>query len=159
MLEARSGQLGVKTAGRPSHSESPHICEFFQQQLTLALGDLFRENPFVLREGDGERNHLGTQEQRPPAFLALGSSFVEDKFSTDRRAGGWGEEFWDSMHYIYCAFYLYYYYISSTSDHQALEPRGWGPLPTALCSYQGMASGETRAQLTLEVSFTAAWPI
>ena len=25
-------------------------------------------------------------------------------------------------HYIYC------YYISSTSDHQALDPRGWGPL-------------------------------
>ena len=29
--------------------------------------------------------------------------------------------------YIYCAFY-FYYYISSTSDHQALGPRGWGPL-------------------------------
>ena len=30
--------------------------------------------------------------------------------------------------YIYCAFHFYYYYISSTSDHQALDPRGWGPL-------------------------------
>ena len=29
---------------------------------------------------------------------------------------------------IYCALYFYYYYISSTSDHQALDPRGWGPL-------------------------------
>ena len=27
-------------------------------------------------------------------------------------------------HYIYCALYFHYYYISSTSDHQALNPRG-----------------------------------
>ena len=83
---------------------------------------------------------------------------VSWKTSFPRIAGqvGGGRSFGIQMHYIYCAFYLYYYYISSTSDHQALEPRGWGPLPTALCSYQGTASGETRAQLTLEVSFTAA---
>ena len=31
-------------------------------------------------------------------------------------------------HYIYCALYLYYYYISSTSDHQALDLGGRGPL-------------------------------
>ena len=30
--------------------------------------------------------------------------------------------------YIYCALYFCYYYISSTSDHQALDPGGWGPL-------------------------------
>ena len=30
--------------------------------------------------------------------------------------------------YIYCALHFYYYYISSTSDHQALAPRSWGPL-------------------------------
>ena len=30
-------------------------------------------------------------------------------------------------HYIYCTLHLYYCYISSTSDHQALDPRGWGP--------------------------------
>ena len=29
---------------------------------------------------------------------------------------------------ICCALYFYYNYISSTSDHQALDPRGWGPL-------------------------------
>ena len=31
-------------------------------------------------------------------------------------------------HYIYCAPYFYYYYIylSSTSDHQPLDPGGWG---------------------------------
>ena len=31
-------------------------------------------------------------------------------------------------HYIYCALYFCYYYISSPSDHQALDPRDWGPL-------------------------------
>ena len=32
------------------------------------------------------------------------------------------------VHYIYFSLYSYYYYISSTSDHQALYPKGWGPL-------------------------------
>ena len=31
-------------------------------------------------------------------------------------------------HCMYCALYFYYYYISSTSDHEALYPEGWGPL-------------------------------
>ena len=30
-------------------------------------------------------------------------------------------------HYIYCAFYFQCYYISSTSDHQVLDPKGWRP--------------------------------
>ena len=32
------------------------------------------------------------------------------------------------VYYNYCALYFYYYCISSTSDHQALDSRGWGPL-------------------------------
>ena len=32
------------------------------------------------------------------------------------------------VHCIYCVLYFYYYYICSTSDHQALDPGGWGPL-------------------------------
>ena len=32
------------------------------------------------------------------------------------------------MYYIYCVLYFYYYYVSSMSHHQALDPRGWGPL-------------------------------
>ena len=31
-------------------------------------------------------------------------------------------------YYIYYALYFYYYHISSTSDHQALDPGGWGAL-------------------------------
>ena len=36
------------------------------------------------------------------------------------------------VHYIYCALSFYYYYISSISDHQASDPRGWGPLPQGI---------------------------
>ena len=31
------------------------------------------------------------------------------------------------VHHIYCALY-FCYYISSTTDHQLVDPRGWGPL-------------------------------
>ena len=34
------------------------------------------------------------------------------------------------VHYIYCALYFYYCYISSPSDHQALDPGGCGSLLT-----------------------------
>ena len=48
-------------------------------------------------------------EQRSPTFLAPGTGFVEDNFSTDRGAGdGFGMI---QVHYIYCALYFYYYYI------------------------------------------------
>ena len=44
------------------------------------------------------------------------------------------------VHYIYCMLGLYYYYISFASDHQALDPRGGGPLPwrqhLSTCSIQ-----------------------
>ena len=32
-------------------------------------------------------------------------------------------------YYVYCVLYFYYYSINSTSDHQALDPGGWGHLP------------------------------
>ena len=41
----------------------------------------------------------------------------------------WGGLFWDdACTWHLCALYFYYYYISPTSDHQALALRGWGPL-------------------------------
>ena len=58
-------------------------------------------------------------EQR--AFLALGTSFTENHFSTDRVGDGLGII---QAHYIYCALYICYY-ISSTSDHQALDIKFW----------------------------------
>ena len=55
----------------------------------------------------------------------LGTSFTEDDFSLDVGRGEFGRI---QAHDIYCALYLYYYYISSTLDHQALDPRSWEPL-------------------------------
>ena len=64
--------------------------------------------------------------QRSPTFLAPATSFMEDNFPTDP---GVGDGFrMIQVHYIYRALYFYYYYINSTSDHQALDPGGWGPL-------------------------------
>ena len=44
------------------------------------------------------------------------------------------------MHYIYRALNFYYYYISSTSAHQALNPRGWGPLSYRMFPVAGVPS-------------------
>ena len=43
--------------------------------------------------------------------------------------GTWGGYMIIQMHYIYCVLYFYYYFLSSTSDHQALDPGGWGHMP------------------------------
>ena len=37
------------------------------------------------------------------------------------RAGFWVIQ----VHYIYCVLYFCYGHVSSTSDHQALDPGGW----------------------------------
>ena len=59
-------------------------------------------------------------EPRSPAFWAPGTGVLETVFPW----AGWADAFWIiQVHYIYCALYFYFYYISSTSDHQALDPR------------------------------------
>ena len=50
---------------------------------------------------------------------------MEDNFSMDEVGAGFGMI---QGHNIYGALYFCYYYISSTSDHQAIGPGGWGPL-------------------------------
>ena len=63
---------------------------------------------------------------RSPTSLTPGTSFVGDSFSMDQ---AWGDGFgMIQAHCIYCALYFYYYCISSTSDYQASDLRGWGPL-------------------------------
>ena len=71
--------------------------------------------------------------QWSPTFLAPGTGFIEDNFSIHQvGGGGWfqnGTIKWNlQAHYIYFTLYFYYYYINSTSDHQALDPGGWRPL-------------------------------
>ena len=62
--------------------------------------------------------------------MALGTSFMEDNLSMDSGLGRGANNSFGMIqeHYIYCALYFYYYYISSTLDQQALDLRGWGPL-------------------------------
>ena len=66
-------------------------------------------------------------EPQSPTSLAPRTSFMEDNFSSDQ---GWGGDGFRMLqvHYFYPALYFYDYYISSTSDHQALDSGGWGPL-------------------------------
>ena len=64
-------------------------------------------------------------QQQSSTFLAPGTHFVEDNFPMDQV---WGDGFgMIQVCYIDCALYLYYY-ISSTSDYQVLDVRGWEPL-------------------------------
>lgn len=65
--------------------------------------------------------------QWPPTILAPGTCVMENNFYMDQDAeDGFGRI---QVHFIYYALYFYDHYISSTSDHQALGSRGWGPLP------------------------------
>ena len=61
-----------------------------------------------------------------PKLLALGIDFVEDNFSMD---SVWGMLLgWFKCIIFIVPLYFYNYYISSTSNPQALDPGGWGLL-------------------------------
>ena len=85
-----------------------------------------------------------------PNLFDTRASFVGDSFSMTQRGGdGFGMI---QMHYIYCALHFCSYHISSTSDHQTLDPRGWGPLLSwlklpLLCCVP--SSSPTPAQISL----------
>ena len=76
--------------------------------------------------GTGSKKYLPCKAMVPNIFLAAGTGFMEDKFSMNW--GGRGGFRMFQAHYFYCALYLSYYYINPTSDHQALDSGGWGPL-------------------------------
>ena len=77
---------------------------------------------FFTTRATWEAHPLG---QRSPAFWAWRKGFMQDSFSTNQEGDGFGMIQVHDTHY---ALYFYYYFISSTSDHQALDPRRWGPL-------------------------------
>ena len=54
------------------------------------------------------------RRQQSPTFLAPGTGFMEGSFSTAWSGGWFGMT---QVHYIYCALYFFYDYISSTSGH------------------------------------------
>ena len=67
---------------------------------------------------------------------------MEDYFPTDQGAGVGDDLGMIQAQYIYCAFYFFNYYIGSSSDHQALDPGGQGPLPSALSTPKCLVDGE-----------------
>ena len=69
-----------------------------------------------------QSNIFGTSNQFSGRWF-----FFVDRWGS--RVGEVGEDGFSmiQVRYIYCAFYFYYYYISS-SEHQAVDPGGWGPL-------------------------------
>ena len=101
------------------------------------------------REGkSGER-----QQSNPSALIRLlqfrlqwsRTSFVEDSFPRTGVRGWCGG---DSSAYTCCALYFCWCYISSTSDHRALDPGAgtsafWGEKTTAPEQQSNLPSGET----------------
>ena len=57
--------------------------------------------------------------------MAPGIDSMYDNFSVDREGGRFQGDS-GALHLF--ALYFYDYCISSTSDHQAFDPGGWGPL-------------------------------
>ena len=92
--------------------------------------------------------------QWSPTFRASGTSFVVKNFSTDLGGGGLGM-IW--AHYIYCALYFYYYYISSTSGHQALHPGGWGPLGLIPSLCFAMRSPRPQSKFSVNICKPSDW--
>ena len=57
----------------------------------------------------GYRSKSDPLELQSPVFLAPGTTFVEDSFSTDQRCRGCFRMI--QVHYIYCVFFYYYYIV------------------------------------------------
>ena len=90
----------------------------FSCVLTIRVCDLSVSDPWLhlvfLQGRSAVPNHLATRDQLP------GRQFFH-------RSGGGGFRMIQA-HYTYCASYFYYYYVGHTSDHQMLDPGGWGSL-------------------------------
>ena len=69
-----------------------------------------------MEKRDKREGSDGSLGQWSSTFLAPGTSFMEDSFSTNCQRDGFRMI---QVHYIYCALY-YYYYISSTSANWGL---------------------------------------
>lgn len=110
-----------------------HICNSYEsfayQSVLLKLTTLFHPQWNLNGYGTG-----------PQPFWHHGLVSWKTSFPGTRgKGGGFGVI---QMHYIYCALYFYFYCISSTSDHQALDPGGWEPLSqdkTLGCLHQTLA--------------------
>ena len=69
---------------------------------------------------------------RPQTFQHQGP--VSWKITFPQTSQGKGGFKMIQTHDMYYTFNFYYYYISPTSNHQALDPGGWGPLHVVAAS-------------------------
>ena len=74
----------------------------------------------------GEAGKNSSSGAAVPALLAAGTGFTEGNFSTYWDCREWFSDDSSTSHSLCTLFHCYC--ISSTSDHQALDPEGWGPL-------------------------------
>ena len=74
---------------------------------------------------DGSKYPESGLEAVVPNLFGTRDRFVEDNSQIGVERDGFGMI---QVHYFYCELYFNYYYVSSTSDHWALNPGGWGPL-------------------------------
>ena len=95
-------------------------------------------------------------KQQSPTFMAPGTCFVEDNFSTEEvgRGKGFGMI---QVHYIYCALYFYYYYIVIYNEiiiQLTIMLTGGGAQAVmrmigSSCKYRGSFVGSLAAHLLL----------
>ena len=71
---------------------------------------------------------------------------MEGSCPTDWCGVGWDGFRMIRALYMYRALYLCYYYISSTSDHQALDPGGWDPCSKGQGGVSQVCLGEKEAE-------------
>ena len=81
------------------------------------------EEPVESHQEDANKPRCGTSTAVVPSLFSTRDRFCGRQFLFTARRWGVGFRI-IQVHYIYCA--LYFYYISSTSDHQTLDPGGGG---------------------------------
>ena len=87
---------------------------------------LVKEMICHISEEEGYLGHFGWYGPVVPSlFRHQGPISRKTIFPWTREGDGFGMI---QVHYTYRTLYFYYYYIRSTLDHQALDPRVWGPL-------------------------------
>ena len=102
-------------------------CGTFYKSLNSSHENKHRHQCPRIDPRESDRVHR-RQKLTLPFFLAWHQGTVLWKTIFPQARGGGNGLGMIQVHCICCALYFYYNYISSTSDHQALDPRGWGPL-------------------------------
>ena len=105
-------------------------------------------------------------QQQSPTSLAPGTNCLYGRqFFPLTQAGGWFPDDSNTLHSL-CP--LFYQFISSTSDHQALDSRGWGPLFYRVHLYPGVeltssvpfctSISNDKISLLIEPSYSSPYP-